>query len=133
MPRGERLQIYKNNNVEIHYDTLGQKDAPVILWAHGWGQSHKGFMPFAQSFESSAKHVLVDFPGFGNSPAPHDIGSTAEYADAMAGFIKEQCGGEVIWVGHSFGCRVGLQMAAREPIISACGTRHKKQSPTPQA
>lgn len=111
------MQVYKNTSAEIHYETFGQDNGPDIIWTHGWGQDHAAFMPMAQTFERLAKHTLVDFPGFGDSPAPTEPWSTADYADAMATFIKAQTSGKVIWIGHSFGCRVGLQIAARHPDL----------------
>jgi pimeloyl-ACP methyl ester carboxylesterase len=51
----------------------------------------------------------------------------------MAGFIKDNTDKPVIWVGHSFGCRVGLQMASRHPeliqgmaLIAAAGLPKKR-------
>ena len=127
------MQIYKSDSAEIHYETSGNPDGPTILWAHGWGQSHAAFLPLIESFKSMGRHIAVDFPGFGASPVPHDVWSTADYADAMAEFIKSLADQKVIWVGHSFGCRVGLQMAIRHPdmiaglfLIGGAGLRRKR-------
>lgn len=102
---------------DIYYQELGSKPSPVILWAHGWGQQGSAFKQIVQSFEHNAKHIMIDFPGFGQSPMPPYAWDTADYADAMASFIKAQTSRKVIWVGHSFGCRVGLQIAARHPDL----------------
>jgi pimeloyl-ACP methyl ester carboxylesterase len=61
------------------------------------------------------RSTLVDLPGFGASPEPPAPWSTAEYADAMAAWLAGRQAGSRIWVGHSFGGRVGLQLAARHP------------------
>jgi len=90
-------------------------DAAHVIWAHGWGQDHRAFLPLAQSLERAAHHTLVDFPGFGLSPPPADAWDTADYADAMAEWLATQPRGRRIWVGHSFGCRVGMRLAARHP------------------
>jgi pimeloyl-ACP methyl ester carboxylesterase len=117
----------------IHYEISGAKDAPVILWAHGWGQNLSSFKPMASSLENMGHHIFVDFPGFGQSPVPPVAWGTKEYADAMAAFLRTHTGGKVIWVGHSFGCRVGLQMAIRHPelidglfLIGGAGLRRKR-------
>ncbi len=127
------MQIYKSDSTEIHYRASGNPDGPTILWAHGWGQSHAAFLPFTQSFQSIAHHITIDFPGFGASPVPHAAWSTADYADAMAEFIKSLKTDTIIWVGHSFGCRVGLQMAINHPdlisglfLIGGAGLRRKR-------
>lgn len=44
---------------------------------------------------------------------------TGEYADAVAGWLLTLPPARRIWVGHSFGCRVGLQLAARHPAAVA--------------
>jgi pimeloyl-ACP methyl ester carboxylesterase len=121
------------NNASFRFETLGKKDSPVFIWGHGWGQSRGAFRPLAQTMEPFGTHVLVDFPGFGESPAPETVWGTEDYADEAARFIRSQTSGKVIWVGHSFGCRVGLQLAARHPdliaglfLIAAAGLKRKR-------
>ncbi len=92
---------------------------PIVFWGHGWGQSHKVLLPLTQSLEKMATHYVLDFPGFGESPAPDDVWGTEDYADACAALIRAQTSEKVFWVGHSFGCRVGLQLAARHPDLVA--------------
>jgi pimeloyl-ACP methyl ester carboxylesterase len=88
--------------------------APLhFIWAHGWGQDHRAFLPLATALERRGTHSLVDFPGFGDSPPPPAAWSTADYADAMADWLSTLPRAKRIWIGHSFGCRVGLQLAAR--------------------
>src|SRR5262245_26633086 len=117
----------------IHYEISGTKDVPVLLWAHGWGQSLESFKPMASSLAPLGKHILIDFPGFGKSAPPPQSWDTGEYADAVASLIRTRVGGKVIWIGHSFGCRVGLQIAARHPeliaglfLIAAAGLKRKR-------
>jgi pimeloyl-ACP methyl ester carboxylesterase len=58
-------------------------------------------------------------------PAPW---GTADYADAIAEWLGGLPPARRIWIAHSFGCRVGLQLAARHPeaiaglfLIAAAG------------
>ena len=117
----------------IRFETIGRPDGPVIMWGHGWGQSRAAFRALAQALAPLGKHVLIDFPGFGESPAPAMIWDTADYADETARFIRSQTNKPIIWVGHSFGCRIGLQLAARHPdliagmtLIAAAGLKRKR-------
>lgn len=90
--------------------------APLhFIWAHGWGQDHRVFLPLATALERRGTHSLFDFPGFGESPPPPSAWSTADYADAVADWLKTLPRARRIWIGHSFGCRVALQLAARHP------------------
>src|SRR5262245_39979769 len=90
-------------------------------------------MPLAQSLEAFGQHIVIDFPGFGDSPRPDGVWGSAEYADHMAGCIRKHSQEPVFWVGHSFGCRVGLQLAIKYPeliaglaLIGGAGLRRKR-------
>jgi pimeloyl-ACP methyl ester carboxylesterase len=89
--------------------------AAQLIWAHGWGHTHRALLPLAQAMRPAADSWLVDLPGFGDSPLPPGPWGTEDYADAMAEWLMTLPAGRKIWVGHSFGCRVGLQLAARHP------------------
>lgn len=104
-----------------------------FVWAHGWGHSGAVFQPFAQSFARLGASTLLDFPGFGRSPIPPAPWGTAEYADAVAGWLRTLPPAKRVWIGHSFGCRVGLQIAARHPgllsgmaLIAAAGLKRRR-------
>lgn len=125
------------NNTEIFYtqsnDGDNKENAPVILWAHGWGQSHRSFTPLIQSLPNIGLHINFDLPGFGQSPKPQKDWDTNEYADAIALFIKEMGFKSIIWIGHSFGCRVGIRLASHHPelvskliLIAGAGLKRKR-------
>lgn len=116
--KAQSLHIFQGDGFELAYAQLGATHGPVIIWGHGWGQNHTGFLPLAQSLAPLGRHIVLDFPGFGESPVPFDKAEdswgSGRYADAMAEFIGAEFAGErVIWIGHSFGCRVGTQLGAR--------------------
>jgi len=103
-------------------------EAAGLIWAHGWGHSHANLLPLAEAMRRQADSWLLDLPGFGASPIPPGPWGTEDYADAMVEWLKILPDGRKIWVGHSFGCRVGLQLAARHPqavdglfLIAAAG------------
>jgi pimeloyl-ACP methyl ester carboxylesterase len=102
--------------------------APEVIWAHGWGHSHASLLPLAQAMRQRADSWLLDLPGFGASPLPPGPWGTEDYADAIAEWLAGLPARPRIWVGHSFGCRVGVQLAARHPtpvdalfLIAAAG------------
>ncbi|PCJ98532.1 MAG: alpha/beta hydrolase [Zetaproteobacteria bacterium] len=108
-------------------------DKPIIIWAHGWGHSHKNWTALITPLEQQARHISLDLPGFGQSPPPPNHWGTEHYADAIATWIKDNDLPPVLWIGHSFGCRVGLQIAARHPecikamsLISGAGLKRKR-------
>jgi pimeloyl-ACP methyl ester carboxylesterase len=108
----------------------------LVVWGHGWGQSREAFRPMTQSLPRQA-HLLLDFPGFGASPPPPLTWGTADYADAVAELVAPlRTGKRIVWVGHSFGGRVGVQLAARRPelvdglfLVAAAGLPRKRTLP----
>jgi pimeloyl-ACP methyl ester carboxylesterase len=101
----------------IDYELLGlpeEQASRLIVWGHGWGRDRRSLVGLAEAIPTAATHILVDFPGFGQSAAPQDVWGTQDYADAVGQLIAgRRRGKRVIWVGHSFGGRVGIQLAAR--------------------
>ncbi len=136
------MNSFRSGDTQMTYMESGTKNnmgGPVFLWAHGWGQSHKSMAALADGFKAQGRHIMVDFPGFGTSPPPEDVWGTAEYADFMAAFLRAKLAEygqdtqKVVWIGHSFGCRVGVQIAARHPdliaglfLVAAAGLPRKR-------
>jgi pimeloyl-ACP methyl ester carboxylesterase len=125
-------RLYKVKEAAIAAAVQGPEDAPLTLvWGHGWGRNSAAFSLLSQPFTNNYRNIFIDFPGFGDSLPPDSNWGTEEYADAAAEILKE-IKGKKIWVGHSFGCRVGLQLAAKYPhivdgffLISAAGLKRK--------
>jgi pimeloyl-ACP methyl ester carboxylesterase len=90
---------------------------PLLIWGHGWGHSHAALMPLARATQAIAASVVIDFPGFGTAPLPPGAWGTADYADAVAEWLPQLPAARKIWVGHSFGSRVGLRLAAQHPDL----------------
>jgi pimeloyl-ACP methyl ester carboxylesterase len=126
------MDRFQSKGAVFAYETRGKASGIPVVWGHGWGQDHSFFLPLAGSMRRG-RHFLLDFPGFGKSPAPPKIWSTADYADALAEWIRQNFTSPIIWVGHSFGGRVGIQLAARHPelvaglfLIAAAGLKRKR-------
>ena len=65
---------------------------PLLVWAHGWGHTHRNMLPLAEAMRRAAGSVLLDLPGFGASPPPPDAWGTADYADAVAEWLAGPTG-----------------------------------------
>lgn len=104
-----------------------------LIFGHGWGQSGAAFQPLADILKPFGACSLIDFPGFGDSPPPPDDWGTADYADLVADWLRTLGSARFVWIGHSFGGRVGIQLASRHPellsgmvLIAAAGLqRHR--------
>ena len=92
---------------------------PHIIWGHGWAQDHQSLLPIATSLQHVANHWLIDFPGFGSSSKPTDTWGSKEYANLTTEWIKMNIATDAtkIWVGHSFGCRIGIAIASLNPHL----------------
>jgi len=83
-----------------------------------------------------ASSSLLDFPGFGGSAKPPEGWGTGEYADLVAEWMTSLPQQELVWIGHSFGGRVGIQLAARHPrllagmvLIASAGLQRRRSLP----
>lgn len=104
-----------------HSIRIGRDGAPWVVFAHGWARSHRDFIPVAEMLAPVAQSLLLDLPGFGTTPRPESNWGTEDYAAYLTEHLGQSFGiDRFIWVGHSFGGRVGLRMAA----MPALGLRH---------
>ena len=89
----------------------------AVVYLHGWGCDGSIFAPIVERL-SNYRNYLVDFPGFGKSASPPDEGfAVADYARELHEFLAQQNLSRVTIVGHSFGCRVALVLAATHPQL----------------
>ena len=114
----------------MHSVLIGRGDRPEIVFAHGWARSHHDFIPVAEALIAQHRSILIDLPGFGATPRPEEGWDTKQYADFAAEFIREKIGAPVVWVGHSFGDRVGMRLGVHHPevlkglvLVAAAGIR----------
>ncbi|WP_066557020.1 alpha/beta fold hydrolase [Croceicoccus bisphenolivorans] len=99
-----------------NYIRIGTPGAPKVVFAHGWGRSHRDFIPVAEALAPSIDAYLFDLPGHGKSERPDEAWGTVEYAEYMARYITvDMALGSCVWVGHSFGGRVGLRLGVQSP------------------
>ena len=80
------------------------------LALHGWGRSGADFDAILAGLDA----VALDLPGFGVSPEPPAAWSSDDYAAAVERALPE-IGSRPVVVGHSFGGRVAVRLAARRP------------------
>src|SRR4051794_21014660 len=80
---------------------------PWVLALHGWRRTHRDV---AASRDGPAA-IAVALPGFGTSPPPPEAWGGAEYAKALVPVVDAMAA-PVVVVGHSFGGRVAVHLAA---------------------
>jgi pimeloyl-ACP methyl ester carboxylesterase len=114
------MVIEKSGNgsvdASLHAVVLGAGQPPLII-LHGWGQSLETMRSLGDVFAKYQEVHLIDLPGFGNSPKPPDDWDTNQYADRILRYCHEKNLKKVDLLGHSYGGRISVRMAYKEPEL----------------
>ena len=89
-------------------ERIGGSPARVVA-LHGWGRTGADFTGLLAGLDAVAIHL----PGFGPTEAPDTVWGTDDYARLVADAIEPL--GPVVVVGHSFGGRIAVRLAASRP------------------
>ncbi len=96
-------------------------EKPVMLLLHGWGQNLLSLHMLGSLLNKDRTVHLIDLPGFGKSPLPDEAKTkdgawtTKHYAQVIIEYLRINNLSKVDVLGHSFGGRVCLQLAAHFP------------------
>lgn len=88
-------------------------DPARVIALHGWGRTGADFSRIVDGLDALSIHL----PGFGITPEPESAWGSEQYADAVAAALDGLP--PVILVGHSFGGRVAVRLAAKHPELVA--------------
>lgn len=91
-------------------ERIGGAPARVVA-LHGWGRSGSDFTGLLAGLDALAIHL----PGFGPTEPPAAVWGTEDYARLVADAIEPL--GPVVLVGHSFGGRIAVRLAATRPEL----------------
>ena len=110
------------NNAEIFASTGGRDfdpSGPVVLFVHGSGQSHLGFMLQHRFFANRGFQCITpDMPGHGLSKG-EALTTIKAMADWYAQFMQALGITKATLVGHSMGGLIELELASRYPDLVA--------------
>ena len=111
--------IIKNHLVSyFKSENAGQK---CLLFLHGWRSQKEVWETVIKRFKDLKIERLdayaIDLPGFGVSSAPAEAWSVGDYAEVVRDFIEKMELKNIIIIGHSFGGRVGIKLAAGHPEL----------------
>ncbi len=98
---------------KVRYGEVCDDGAGVVyIFLHGWGSDHTIFTSLFGLVDCA---VALDFPGFGGSSPLREAWGLGRYAGVLREFVEKVSDGrEVVFVAHSFGGRVLLQMLSQQ-------------------
>jgi pimeloyl-ACP methyl ester carboxylesterase len=103
------------DGLPVRYAEAGNGKPIVLL--HGWGGqiASWGLVPAILAEESRV--IALDLPGFGETPVPERPWDPYDYAELVAGVLRQLGLTSPTLVGHSHGGRVSIALAARHPEL----------------
>jgi pimeloyl-ACP methyl ester carboxylesterase len=89
---------------------------PPIVLLHGWGAKLQSVWPVAEKLAPKGYQLhLLDLPGFGTSDPPPKTWGVTDYMQLVLAYLDETGLSRVALIGHSFGGRIALMLAAEHP------------------
>jgi len=118
-------------NLNIYYEQAGTGEDVLLL--HGWGYDCSLLRPLFTHLAKDHRVTMLDFPGHGSSSAPLGPYTVYDFAALVAEFLHKLNIDQVSILGHSFGCRIAIILAAQKPVsvqkmvlCGAAGIRPKR-------
>jgi sigma-B regulation protein RsbQ len=111
------MNIVQRNNVHVL-----SGPGPTLLYAHGFGCNQNMWDQITPAFLGEYKQVLFDYVGSGSSDSAGFDGKQYSSLDAYVRNLTDvydalNLGGDVIFVGHSVSCSIGVLAAASRPNL----------------
>ena len=108
----------KRDGLSLYYEQEGSGDPPVVF-IHGWCCDHTFFQPQFDHLKASHAVTALDLRGCGSSDQPEHGYDIPTLADDVAWLCGELRLSKPIFVGHSLGGMIAIELAARYPALPA--------------
>lgn len=99
----------------ICYKITGSGEETVVM-LQGWGTDLGVYDSVANAINDKYRFVQFDLPGFGGSDEPREPWNVDAYADFFCRFMEALDIKKATLIGHSYGGRIIIKLAARESI-----------------
>jgi pimeloyl-ACP methyl ester carboxylesterase len=108
-PAGEPGTLRRPDGTDLHVETYGPPDAPVLVLTHGWSLDRGEWCYAKKELGGRFRLIGWDLPGLGRSSRPpaddYSLERMARDLDAVIGLAG---GRPVVLVGHSIGGMIQL-------------------------
>jgi 3-oxoadipate enol-lactonase len=113
---------------------IDQGKGPVVLLIHGLGANHEDWRHVVPLLAEDHRVLVIDLPGFGETPALVAPTGVADYADAVWRAMDDLGVNQVdAVVGHSMGGAVAIELAlTRSQRVARLGVVNSMPAFTPQ-
>lgn len=123
----------ETGGVKLHYrdsDAAGPRDKAIVMM-HGWGCSADTLASIERTAVLSHRVINVDLPGFGLSTEPPTPWGVEQYTRAIEELVKTEGLESPALLGHSFGGRLAIVYASRNPVdrivlVDAAGIKPRR-------
>jgi pimeloyl-ACP methyl ester carboxylesterase len=107
------VERFDHGGASLVDEVSGESTTHHLMFLHGWGGNRESLRGIATLFQHTHRVHLIDLPGFGEAPLPPADWDTVHYTDLVQQYLLERIHGSVILVGHSFGGKICIRLAAR--------------------
>ena len=119
-----------------YIETDGAMSDVPLVFLHGWRSSKDAWNRALDACSEYGRHAYaLDLPGFGRSESPNGAYDVHLYADLVKEFLSKLGVSRAIIVGHSFGGRIAIVLAAKHAsvvhklvLVDSAGVRQKSAS-----
>lgn len=93
------------------------KNIPILI-LHGWNLSASKFLSLTTEFKKRGYKIYCpDLPGFGKAKLSKKSWFLSDYTDYTKNLLAKNKLNKIIFIGHSFGGRIGIKFAAQNPDL----------------
>lgn len=123
------MSFIEIKGIQSYYEVSGTGKQDVVL-LHGWGQNTQMMSAIMLHLSKDFRVFNFDFPNFGKSSALTNSWSVADFSEWLEDILEALDVKKPIIIAHSFGCRVALKYALKQPVkkmvlTGAAGIRAK--------
>ena len=112
-------QIVLKNLLVNYYSNNKASDMSLnLIFLHGWQSDGTVWFSIINAPNLNDFSIFcIDLPGFGKSQTPEALFGIGDYSAVIEEFIKKNNLRRVYLVGHSFGGRIAIKLAAGRPDL----------------